>query len=496
MAGRRASRGDAVNPSAVIDWQSALAVLVVGLIAGGILLWRARRTMAPPTAVALDVRDLEARRDALLQQLRELDDTASKRTPEQLARERYALELNAASVMGELERKGPVMTTSGVPGGVPTGAGGVPVPSAATAPSSTVDRGAMRGFLWGTATASALGLTLFFVSRAATPREEGGSLTGTAGALSTPETDGRPMGAGGMGGGAMGNGGMSAGPEDVEARLDQARANLAQQNLMGVWNDTQFVLQKQPGHPRALSYQALVRLAMGQADVAESMLKRAMASAPDLLDAHLHLAVVYARSGRRAQAESTLRGAMSRFPEHRANLEALMQELFRDSPAGGPDPNAAGAHAGVAPPDDHVHADEGLGAGPSMETAGGRPGAAPRMGAEASAAMPARLSGVVEADASLRGRLGGGGTVFVTVRPVGVTSGPPVAVKRFSAASLPATFAITSADSMLGQELPDSVRIEARLDPDGDPLTRAATDPSARLEDVKLGSTGLRLVLK
>ena len=40
--------------------------------------------------------------------------------------------------------------------------------------------------------------------------------------------------------------------------------------------DPEFVLQKQPGHPRALSYQALVRLAMGQGDVAEKMLKQAL----------------------------------------------------------------------------------------------------------------------------------------------------------------------------------------------------------------------------
>jgi hypothetical protein len=384
--------------------------------------------------------------------------------------------------MAELEKAAPsaapaVMTAT------PEGA-----PAAAGTPAAPLDGGAMRGFLWGTATAAAIGLLLFFVTRAATPREEGGSVTGTAGALSTPEREG-PM----MGGGTMG-GAPTGGPEDIEARLDQARANLAQQNLMGVWNDTQFVLQKEPGHPRALSYQALVRLAMGQADVAESMLKQAMASAPDLLDAHLHLAVVYARSGRSAQAESTLRGAMSRFPEHRANLEALMQELAREA-AAGPDPGAADAHAGVAPPDD-VHA--GVGApGAGMETADGRPGAAPRMGAEPSgAAMPGRLSGVVELDAAQRGRVGGGGTVFVTIRAAGVTSGPPVAVQRFSASSLPASFTITTADSMMGQELPESVYIEARLDPDGDPMSRAATDPTARLDGVKLGSTGLRLVLK
>ncbi len=459
-----------MNPASVIDWQSALAVLVVGLAAGGILLWRTRRAAAPPKPAAggLEQRDLEARRAALLQQLRELDDTASKRTPEQLARERYVLELAAASVMRDLERHAPAGARAGRPGAAP---------AAAVAAVASPDRGAMRGFLWGTAAASAVGLLLFFVSRASTPREEGGSLTGTAGPLSSAETAGAPAAA------------PAAGADEIEARLSQARAHLAEQDLMGVWTDTQFVLQREPGNPRALSFQALVRLAMGQADVAESMLKRAMAAAPDLVDAHLHLAVVYARSGRKAEAESTLRAAMSRFPEHRANLEGLMRELSQTGPAVGANPKAAGAHAGIAPPDD-THA------GVAMDTADGRPAAAPMMGAASDAGLPARLSGVVEVDPSAQGRIAEGGIVFVTIRAAGVTTGPPMAVKRFSAAALPGAFAITSADSMLGQEFPERVRIDARLDPDGDPLTRAATDLAARLEDVKLGSTGLRLVLK
>ena len=447
-----------MNPSAVIDWQSALAVLAVGLAVGAAFLWRTRRAPAAALPVALEARDLEARRDTLLRQLRELDDTASKRTPEQLARERYALELAAAAAMRDLERR---------------------VPAAAPANSAVAvespDRGAMRGFVWGTATASAIALLLFFVSRAAAPREEGGSVTGTAGRLS--QAEGAPTGMGGAPAAASG---------DIDAHLTSARDHLAKQDLMGVWNDTRFVLEREPGNPSALSYQALVRLAMGQADVAEAMLKRAMAAAPDLLDAHLHLAVVYARTGRAAQADATIRAAMSRFPEQRENLLALMQELKQNAADEAANPAAAGAHAGIAPPG---------GSGPAIETAGGRPGAAPVMGESNAAGMPARLSGVVELDASKKGSYTGG-MVFVTVRAVGVTSGPPVAVKRFSVAALPGAFAITSADSMMGQELPERVRIEARLDPDGDPLTRDPGDPSARLEDVKLGSTGLRLVLK
>ena len=454
-----------MNPAAVIDWQSALAVLVVGLAAGGFLLWRTRQ--APPSkpgAHPLEQRDLEARREALLLQLRELDDTASKRSPEQLARERYALELAAATVMRDLDR---------APAGAKAGRSGSAPPAAAT--PSAPDRGAMRGFLWGTATASAVGLLLFFVSRASTPRDEGGSVTGTAGRLSSSQNAGAPAAASGAG--------------DVETRLAQARDHLAQQDMMGVWNDTQFVLQREPGNPRALSYQALVRLAMGQADVAESMLKRAMAAAPGLIDAPLHLAVVYARTGRKAQAEATIQAARSRFPEQREGLDRLMQQLTQEGLAEGANPDATGAHADIAPPDD-------VQGGVGMETADGRPAAAPKMGAASDAGMPARLSGVVEVDRSAQGRMAAGGIVFVTVRAAGVATGPPVAVKRLSADSLPGAFAFTSADSMLGQELPERVRIEARLDPDGDPLTRAATDPAARLEDVKLGSTGLRLVLK
>ena len=63
------------------------------------------------------------------------------------------------------------------------------------------------------ATATAIAALVFFVSRAANPREEGGSLTGTVGPLAAPD-----RGDGGTGGGTGG--------ADIDARLDQARAAL------------------------------------------------------------------------------------------------------------------------------------------------------------------------------------------------------------------------------------------------------------------------------
>ena len=59
---------------------------------------------------------------------------------------------------------------------------------------------------------------------------------------------------------------LARNPNDIDAHLDLARLLLARQDMMGVWNETKLVLERSPGNPHALAYQALVRLAMGQGD--------------------------------------------------------------------------------------------------------------------------------------------------------------------------------------------------------------------------------------
>jgi len=48
---------------------------------------------------------------------------------------------------------------------------------------------------------------------------------------------------------------------------------------------------------------------------------------------------------------------------------------------------------------------------------------------------------------------------------------------------------------MMGQTLPAQFRVEARLDADGDPMTKPPTDPSAMQDGVAPGAT-VRLALK
>jgi hypothetical protein len=240
--------------------------------------------------------------------------------------------------------------------------------------------------------------------------------------------------------------------------------------MMGVWNETQYVLERSPGDPRALSYQSLVRLAMGQADQALEMLKTALAKAPDQVDVYVHLALVYAQLGRAEDARRTMAVAKRRFPSQGEMLGRLEAEIARagaEAPAASPSEDP---HAGVPPP--------------------------PRAARTPAAGRDKRLAGVVDVDPLLAAEVAPGAIVFITVREAGFGAGPPMAVKRLVAASFPLRFEITAADSMTGEAIPDEVLLEARIDPDGDPMTRSPTDPRARLDDVKAGSGEVRLVLK
>jgi len=446
-----------------VDWLPALVILATGLVLGAALVLRlfaaSRRAKAGAGILAVEVRDLAGKSEALLLQLRELEDTASKRTPEQLARERYALEVEAAKVLLSLEERG--MSEKPAPKSAAV------EPATHAPPHATRGRAGVRGFLWGIGSATGVLLLGLFVYQSAKPREAGGSLTGN-----TPMSS-RPAGVEGADGEeAQLQAAIARNPDDPDNHLALARLYVERQNWMGVWNETGRVLERAPGNPRALAYQSLVRLAMGQVDVAVTMLTKALAADPDLLEGYAYLALAYARMGRMRDAEGAIAMASKRFPERAADLRRYLTDLKdRETPV-------AQASAGSGAPDPHA----GLGT--------------PGEGApQKSVTTGRRVSGTVDVDPSLRGKLPPGGVLFVFARAAGVSGGPPAAVKRLPA-RFPAAFELSEADSMMGQPLPDLLLIEARLDEDGDPTTRSPSDPKARLDGVKVGRADVRLVLK
>src|SRR5207244_8872941 len=116
---RHCAQRDSMTAATSVAWAPALFVLGAGPIAAFLLVWRvlsSSRRAAKAGVASLEARDLAGKREVLLRQLRELEDTASKRTPEQLARERYQLELETAKTLLALEEKAPLDKESAASG--------------------------------------------------------------------------------------------------------------------------------------------------------------------------------------------------------------------------------------------------------------------------------------------------------------------------------------------------------------------------------------------
>jgi tetratricopeptide (TPR) repeat protein len=451
MAGRHAA-GEGLM--AEVEWGPAVAVLAAGLVFGALILWRVLRNGPAPAARAedsLERRDLLAKLEGLIAQLRELEDTGVKRTEAQHRDERFLLELQAGRTLLALDalattgvrQKAKARAAAGAPAAGVTGA------TAETIAAAPARGSALTGFFWGIGSATAVGLLLFFASRSSNERAPGASVTGN-----TPmEGRAAPATASTEGGAEIA--GLEArieqNPEDLEARLDLARLHLMRQDMMAVYKETQAVLQRDPGNARALAYQALVRLAMGQADQAEEMLAQALRKDPGLLEGYLHLMFVYTRVGKPLEAQATMKRAADRFPDRAEAFRRLLAQMQ----AGPEQPAAAPA-----------------------SSEGGR-----------------SVSGVIDLDPSARAALRPGAIVFVMLRESGFGAGPPLAARRLPASSFPLSFEIGQGDAMAGGKVPDDVLVEARLDSDGDPITRPRSDPYGREDNVKIGTRGLRLVL-
>lgn len=85
------------------------------------------------------------------------------------------------------------------------------------------------------------------------------------------------------------------------------------------------------------------------------------------------------------------------------------------------------------------------------------------------------FSGTVQLTEGLRPPAGA--TLFVIVRPQGApNAGPPLAVKRLNASSFPVSLAVGPGDTMMGMPFEGPFDVYARLDADGNAMTKAPGD--------------------
>ena len=107
--------------------------------------------------------------------------------------------------------------------------------------------------------------------------------------------------------------------------------------------------------------------------------------------------------------------------------------------------------------------------------------------------------------ASVRGRVslapeasGRGGTLFIIARRQGMTAGPPLAVLRVTSPNFPLAFEIGPDQVMIpGMRFEGPISLTARLDGDGDAMTRDDSDPqTGQPVAVVPGTLGVELLLR
>jgi tetratricopeptide (TPR) repeat protein len=412
------------------DWLSAGGMILSGLIVGFMFWYGMKGRAVKPDVERLD---LEAKRDLLLQQLRELKETGGS-TEEQRRVEREAADVLRALDQHVEKRADKRRLDS---------------PARPAEPSRTRESdlraATIRGFVWGAASVAVLGGIGWFVAEKATPKTE----TASAPMASAPQAQQPDPALQQI------EAAVAKSPDDLEMRNQLAKAYLERENLMGVFEQTKYILAKSPDDARALTYQALVRMSMGQRDPAAQMLQHAIKSDPQLIDAYVALAWDDIQRGNTADAEVQIAEATRRHPEQKQRLDDVLSKMKEQ--AKNPAPAGAPSAPAAAPA-----------SGPSVHVTLTLAGAAPSPNA----------------------------VLFVIARAAGQSAGPPAAVKRIAGPTFPLDIDLSAADSMMGQPLPATVRIEARLDSDGDAMTKNPSDPHAVQDGVATNGTKVSLALQ
>jgi hypothetical protein len=127
----------------------------------------------------------------------------------------------------------------------------------------------------------------------------------------------------------------------------------------------------------------------------------------------------------------------------------------------------------------------------------GRAEAGSQEPAAVTAASAAPIQGVIDIAPEHASSFPDGAILFVIARSVGAGGGPPLAVLRIAEPSFPLDFSIGPENVMIpSMKFAGSISLSARLDADGNAMTRGAGDVSSAIEEpLSPGTTDVRLVL-
>jgi tetratricopeptide (TPR) repeat protein len=424
-------------------WSLVLPVLVTGLALGvaWVYWWRHRSASRSTTAQdrELLLSDLRARQEVLYAELRQASGA-----------ERHELELAAARNLKAIEDAG------GDRDGAPAaGVDDEAVSDASTAPATAGAAAAAvparrthsgwLGFLGGVACAGLIGVLVFWAQRDARPRED------AAGPPPAPVAGGEhPAGdqLTGQDAAALEQlaRAVDGDPTDIMARKQYAVGLLSTGQFVAAFAQAEILLESNARDPDGLYVAGMVRMRMGQEQMARDLLGSLIEDFPDHVPALTALGVLELRASGLEAAEAVWDRAIAASGGSNPEIERLIAAA-REQFAGSAAPGAAATPG---------------------EPASVAPRAAPAPAADAYNIRLELAEGL---------SVPPGAVLFISLRKGDV--GPPAAARRIPGPRFPMTVSLSAADSMLGRPLPTDASVWARLDSDGSASTREDDEPFA-----------------
>ena len=422
-----------------MNWDSSipgLIVLAVGLLGGAILAARLRRGgVQSGRGRELELVDLEGRRDEIYGKLREEDGESLG------AEERESLELAAARALKRVDELASKKKASKDRRSKPEGHSPAPAPQPA--------RAGITGFVMGVGMTALVALLVFWANRDAAPRPED-----TVGPISAPAPDDvmhdRLQEMSSQGRERVGAliTRLEANPGDLDARKALAETFIMEGFFVEAFEQSEVILAESPGDVDALYFQGLVRLTMGQSELARELLDQALESQPDFVSARLVRGITRLRTDDRPGALDDWRAGLTAAGDAHPGLE----QLIRLAESGATMAQILGTP--VREPEPQLTP-----AGTPIPEVQGEP-YTPHLPLAPGAELPA-----------------GPLTLFVSLR--GDAPGPPAAVQNIQAPAFPLDIELDERHSMLGRPLPASGTLRARIDQDGNASTTQPGDLAA-----------------
>jgi tetratricopeptide (TPR) repeat protein len=347
---------------------------------------------------------LKARKDSVVQAIRELESHAERLGEVEYQRQRALLLEQGVQVLEALEK-----------------------PPEETEPAPLQVRGRSTAPFWIAGTLGFAALAMVLVRGAEAPRQDDMSKPGLETQISAEIQEAQAA--------------LQSNPHDVPALNTLAHYALLQGNLQVAMQHFQSVQMVSPREKEVVAHGAALAILVNMADRALPALEQLLTEEPEFAEGHWWMAVGLARSGELDSAREHLELALKLDPG--GEMGVLARDMLQGLDAPPPEVRVSGS----------VRLAEG-------------------------AIVPEGASLYV---AAIRSKEGGG---------------PPVAAQRLGGVELPAQFSMGDANLTFGGAWPEEVWLRARLDLDGDPMTRDEADlVSPVLGPVGPGSVGLELVL-